>query len=135
MAGEHRARRSSESVLGFRYNVCILAYGQTGCGKSYTMLGPHSEEERVPARGPHSDLGILPRAAGELFRYLGQGAREAAAPRRDTAERPHSQRPHLTLLPEHTMVRCLNTQSLGTTNTRNSYGTFMLKFCRQDKTF
>ncbi|XP_008686681.1 kinesin-like protein KIF25 isoform X3 [Ursus maritimus] len=50
------------------YNVCILAYGQTGCGKSYTMLGPHSEEECVPARGPHSDLGILPRAAGELFR-------------------------------------------------------------------
>ncbi|XP_008686680.1 kinesin-like protein KIF25 isoform X2 [Ursus maritimus] len=54
------------------YNVCILAYGQTGCGKSYTMLGPHSEEECVPARGPHSDLGILPRAAGELFRLISE---------------------------------------------------------------
>ncbi|XP_034525362.1 kinesin-like protein KIF25 isoform X3 [Ailuropoda melanoleuca] len=54
------------------YNVCILAYGQTGCGKSYTMLGPHSEEQRVPARGPHSDLGILPRAAGELFRLISE---------------------------------------------------------------
>ncbi|XP_032693083.1 kinesin-like protein KIF25 [Lontra canadensis] len=47
------------------YNVCILAYGQTGCGKSYTMLGPRSKDER-------GDLGIVPRAAGELFRLISE---------------------------------------------------------------
>uniref|UniRef100_A0A8C7A865 Kinesin-like protein n=1 Tax=Neovison vison TaxID=452646 RepID=A0A8C7A865_NEOVI len=47
------------------YNVCILAYGQTGCGKSYTMLGPLSKDKR-------GDLGIVPRAAGELFRLISE---------------------------------------------------------------
>ena len=78
-----------KSVLGFRYNVCIMAYGQTGCGKSYTMLGPQSPGEPVPPWEPHSDLGVLPRAAGELFRYLGgreQGTRAAGVGGRQGAE-------------------------------------------------
>lgn len=48
-----------------------MAYGQTGSGKSYTMLGPHSEDEPGLPPGAHGDLGIIPRAAEELFRYLG----------------------------------------------------------------
>ncbi|RWS24009.1 kinesin-like protein unc-104 isoform X13, partial [Leptotrombidium deliense] len=37
------------------YNVCIFAYGQTGAGKSYTMIGKQSEE------------GIIPHICNDLF--------------------------------------------------------------------
>lgn len=37
------------------YNVCIFAYGQTGAGKSYTMMGSRDEE------------GIIPRICRNLF--------------------------------------------------------------------
>ena len=40
------------------YNVCIFAYGQTGAGKSFTMLG----EKNNP--------GIQPRAISEIFRII-----------------------------------------------------------------
>ena len=40
------------------YNVCIFAYGQTGAGKSYTMLGEPGQE------------GVQPRAINEIFRIV-----------------------------------------------------------------
>ncbi|XP_059468801.1 osmotic avoidance abnormal protein 3-like [Neocloeon triangulifer] len=40
------------------YNCTIFAYGQTGCGKSFTMQGP---------REPTSQRGIIPRALEQLF--------------------------------------------------------------------
>lgn len=46
-----------------------MAYGQTGSGKSYTMMGPHSRKEPVLPVESQGDLGIIPRAAEELFRY------------------------------------------------------------------
>ncbi|XP_043819613.1 kinesin-like protein KIF25 [Dromiciops gliroides] len=54
------------------YNVCIMTYGQTGSGKSYTMLGPHSESDPISPSEDDQEIGIIPRAAGELFRLLSE---------------------------------------------------------------
>ncbi|EQB77903.1 kinesin-like protein KIF25 [Camelus ferus] len=54
------------------YNVCIMAYGQTGSGKSFTMLGPRPERDPALPSGPHGHLGIIPRAAGEVFRLIAE---------------------------------------------------------------
>ncbi|XP_021093621.1 LOW QUALITY PROTEIN: kinesin-like protein KIF25 [Heterocephalus glaber] len=51
------------SLLG-GCNMCIMAYGQMGSGKSYTML-----RSGLPSDA-HSDLGIIPRAVEELFRLI-----------------------------------------------------------------
>ncbi|KAF2461133.1 hypothetical protein BDY21DRAFT_383876 [Lineolata rhizophorae] len=57
----------SESVNSFvqGYNVSILAYGQSGAGKSYTMgtTGPREQnDDRI--------MGVIPRAAAVLFEKL-----------------------------------------------------------------
>ncbi|KAE8386736.1 hypothetical protein BDV23DRAFT_138812 [Aspergillus alliaceus] len=56
----------SDSVTSFLqgYNVSILAYGQSGAGKSYTMgtSGPNEQS--------HQGMGIIPRAAQYLFESL-----------------------------------------------------------------
>ncbi|XP_006871256.1 PREDICTED: uncharacterized protein LOC102842033 [Chrysochloris asiatica] len=54
------------------YNVCIMAYGQTGGGKSYTMLGPQSKDEVALPSEARKDLGVVPRAAEELFRLISE---------------------------------------------------------------
>lgn len=46
------------------YNVTILAYGQTGAGKTYTMYGHEAPEIGLEARG------ICPRAVEELFHIV-----------------------------------------------------------------
>uniref|UniRef100_A0AC35TYZ4 Kinesin-like protein unc-104 n=1 Tax=Rhabditophanes sp. KR3021 TaxID=114890 RepID=A0AC35TYZ4_9BILA len=49
------------------YNVCIFAYGQTGAGKSYTMMGKANDEE---------EMGLIPRMCNELFQRIRFGENE-----------------------------------------------------------
>lgn len=42
------------------YNVCIFAYGQTGAGKSYTMMGKQEE----------SQAGIIPQVKNKTVKNL-----------------------------------------------------------------
>lgn len=44
------------------YNGTILAYGQTGAGKSYTMLGPSINDD--------STKGLIPRISDEIFNQI-----------------------------------------------------------------
>lgn len=57
----------SESVNSFLqgYNVSLLAYGQSGAGKSYTMGTSGPKEQSVV-----DAMGVIPRAAQELFEKL-----------------------------------------------------------------
>ncbi|XP_056912022.1 kinesin-like protein KIF1A isoform X4 [Takifugu flavidus] len=45
------------------YNVCIFAYGQTGAGKSYTMMGRQEKDQQ----------GIIPLLCEDLFTKINQG--------------------------------------------------------------
>jgi len=72
----------SDSVTSFvkGYNVSILAYGQSGSGKSYTMGTSGPEDQGKP-----SVAGIVPRAAQALFDKLeGPSTRQSGiqAPKR-----------------------------------------------------
>ena len=51
-------RSACECVQG--YNAAIIAYGQTGTGKTFTMEGAHSGPSR----------GIIPRAIEDVFMYI-----------------------------------------------------------------
>mmetsp|Transcript_3695 Transcript_3695/g.9396 ORF Transcript_3695/g.9396 Transcript_3695/m.9396 type:complete len:1002 (+) Transcript_3695:77-3082(+) len=54
-------------------NACIFAFGATGAGKTYSMLGPEG------GRKQDSQTGLLPRAAAEIFRRLARQEADAAA--------------------------------------------------------
>lgn len=46
------------------YNGCLLAYGQTGAGKTHTMSGPSIDDPEL--------MGIIPRMADEVFDFAAQ---------------------------------------------------------------
>ena len=45
------------------YNGTLFAYGQTGCGKTYTMSGNHNNP------------GIIPLALAQIFRHIASADR------------------------------------------------------------
>jgi len=47
------------------YNATIFAYGQTGCGKTYTMIGDFDNS---------SERGITPNAFSHIFGYINSGS-------------------------------------------------------------
>jgi hypothetical protein len=50
------------------YNASIIAYGQTGAGKTYTMEGePGAHRQEL-----QEERGILPRAVEAIFSYIPQ---------------------------------------------------------------
>jgi len=62
------------------YNATVFAYGQTGTGKTYTMMGPPGVDLAAaattgpPVRGQASPiwepLGVIPRALADLFKRM-----------------------------------------------------------------
>ncbi|XP_063079480.1 kinesin-like protein KIF1A [Engraulis encrasicolus] len=48
------------------YNVCIFAYGQTGAGKSYTMMGKQEKDQE----------GIIPLLCEDLFTKISDGSND-----------------------------------------------------------
>ena len=54
------------------YRACIFAYGQTGAGKTYTMLGNTQEIQSKKDDNPGNSFGIIPRSVNHLFHKMKQ---------------------------------------------------------------
>ena len=50
-------------------NAVVLAYGQTGAGKTYSICGPDFDSNKVTEEDA-SQLGMVPRALHELFEHI-----------------------------------------------------------------
>ncbi|XP_034534503.1 kinesin-like protein KIF1C, partial [Notolabrus celidotus] len=57
-------KHSSKASVCEGYNVCIFAYGQTGAGKSYTMMGKQEPGQE----------GIIPQLCEDLFQRTGHNS-------------------------------------------------------------
>ena len=57
-------------------NACVFAFGNTGAGKTFSMIGPDGGRGGAKIR---KDEGILPRVAAELFRRIARMEAEADA--------------------------------------------------------
>ena len=50
------------------YNGTMFAYGQTGCGKTHTMMGP--SHPKGPESVPEQDRGIIPKVIRHIFGFI-----------------------------------------------------------------
>ena len=58
-----------ESVLE-GYNGTMFAYGQTGCGKTHTMMGPAASLDPACTPEMQEGRGIIPRAVRHIFSFI-----------------------------------------------------------------
>lgn len=63
------------------YNATVFAYGQTGTGKTHTMMGPPELDLAAAAAGPPAPgqtsaawetMGVIPRTLADLFKLMRQ---------------------------------------------------------------
>ena len=72
------AGRPTVNQLLKGFNGTIFAYGQSGSGKTFTMLGPDSVVEAIKdgSEGISIDVqrmyGVIPRAIGDIFNTINQ---------------------------------------------------------------
>eukprot|EP01138_Halocafeteria_seosinensis_P002671 gb/GECG01002731.1/.p1 GENE.gb/GECG01002731.1/~~gb/GECG01002731.1/.p1 ORF type:complete len:758 (+),score=125.32 gb/GECG01002731.1/:1-2274(+) len=52
------------------YRACLFAYGQTGAGKTYTMLGNPADIQHKTGAGSEESFGIIPRSVQHLFHQI-----------------------------------------------------------------
>ena len=70
------AGRSTVQALLNGFNGTIFAYGQSGSGKTFTMLGPDSVVDAIKNGGDGVSLevqkmyGVIPRAIGDIFEQI-----------------------------------------------------------------
>lgn len=70
------AGRSSVHALLKGFNGTIFAYGQSGSGKTFTMLGPDSVVDAIKNGNEGISLevqrmyGVIPRAIGDIFEAI-----------------------------------------------------------------
>lgn len=69
------------------YNATTLAYGQTGAGKTYTILGPSTSAALSGSSEEESSIGVIPRALRDLFAQL-EGKRTESHSAKDEAVNP-----------------------------------------------
>lgn len=62
-----------ESVLE-GYNGTMFAYGQTGCGKTHTMMGPASSLDDKASN--QDERGIIPRTVRHIFGFIDASEKE-----------------------------------------------------------
>jgi len=78
-----------ESVLK-GINGCLIAYGQTGAGKTFTTFGPDGKQKKAAASEPTKFVGLIPRIVHSLFTKLNDRVENARTALKKTKGRDYS---------------------------------------------
>lgn len=78
VANEHESQEGLFNVIGVPfvnacidgYNGTILAYGQTGTGKTHTIFGPTEDSTPVSSLVENTDRGLVPRVLQYLWKHI-----------------------------------------------------------------